>query len=248
MNEIVDCDVNHFLYIASLVVKNLNQEIMKSNAHSINASGLHKRKPLYHQMDILSYLLEIEMDGYLFRGCTKEVFQINISRFIIDTDSFHSNIGNNINDYEYNEYLENISYEYSEIFHAKVDQYEISKIYKLSSCTIEFTLSNSKRWESVSSLIKTMQVSEYNVTIDNSSSEGDGEDDDDDESSSDNLNNHIDDDEKQREPDLKLQGSMNISAQMEKLRKLKDTMDTDEYISRMEALQQKLAQSLAPMQ
>eukprot|EP00486_Rosalina_sp_Unknown_P000565 CAMPEP_0201568098 /NCGR_PEP_ID=MMETSP0190_2-20130828/8966_1 /ASSEMBLY_ACC=CAM_ASM_000263 /TAXON_ID=37353 /ORGANISM="Rosalina sp." /LENGTH=92 /DNA_ID=CAMNT_0047988831 /DNA_START=804 /DNA_END=1082 /DNA_ORIENTATION=- len=89
-----------------------------------------------------------------------------------------------------------------------------------------------------------MQVSEYNVdlAIDNSSSDGDGEDD-----SSSNSNTHshpIDDDEKQREPDLLLQGSMNISAQMEKLREMKDTMDTNEYISKMETLQQKLAESL----
>jgi len=229
VNEIDDCDINHFLYIASLVIKNLNQEIMKTNAHSTQT--MHKKRPLYHQMDILTYLLEIEMDGYLFRGCSKEVFQINISRFMIDTSN---------ND----DYLNNISMEYSAIFHAKCDQFEISKIYKQSTCTIEFTLSNSKRWESVSSLIKTMQVSEYNVdlAIDNSSSDGDGEDD-----SSSNSNTHshpIDDDEKQREPDLLLQGSMNISAQMEKLREMKDTMDTNEYISKMETLQQKLAESL----
>ena len=150
-------------------------------------------------MDILTYLLEIKMDGYLFRGCSKDVFQINISRFMIDIDS---NNNNNCNNHDYNDYLENLSIEYSSIFHTKIDQYEISKIYKKSTCTIEFTLSNSKRWESVSSLIKTMKVSEYNVdlAIDNSSSssDGDGQDDVSSTSDVDNLNDTInihDDDE-----------------------------------------------------
>ena len=53
------------------MIKNLNQEILKHNAHSTQT--MNKKKPLYHQMDILKYLLEIEMDGYLFRACTKRI-------------------------------------------------------------------------------------------------------------------------------------------------------------------------------
>ena len=111
----------------------------------------------------------------IYSELVQNVFQINISKFIIDLDSI--NMNNNDND----DYLNDICMEYTTIFHAKVDQFEISKIYKQSTCTIEFTLSNSKRWESVGSLIKTMQVSEYNVdlAIDNSSSsDRNGEDDD----------------------------------------------------------------------
>ena len=243
VDEIKDCNNQHLLYIISLVIKQLNQEILKSNHHATNSMNI--RKPLYHQMDLLSYLLQIQIDGYLFRGLNKNVFILNIQRFVIDFENISSS--SNIN---MNEIQEKYSIQYASNLHTKIDQFEISKIYKQSTCTIEFTLSNSKRWESVSSLIKTMKVSEYNVDL---AIDDDDDDDDDDQQSSssdcddDNSSQTVlsdDDDEKQREPDFKLKGSINISDQMQHLRKIKDTLDTNQYIEKMEILQQKLADSL----
>ena len=116
VDKIVDCDVDHFLYITALVIRNLNLEIMKSNSQ---ISMLHHKQPLYHQSDILSYLLEIKMDGYLFRKCSKDVFQLNINRFIID--------------YQHCNDLEIID-QYSANLHTKINQYNVNTI---SAATIK---------------------------------------------------------------------------------------------------------------
>merc|ERR1712232_407589 len=126
MGDIVDCNVNHFLYIVSLVIEQLNRDKFENNANN------DVQVPLYQQMKLLTYLLENKMDGYSFKEMNNIDFQSNVQKLVIDGEKF-----------------ENAQYsmEYAAMLHYKIDQFDISTIDKQSNCSIQVQLSNMKKWE-----------------------------------------------------------------------------------------------------
>eukprot|EP00483_Globobulimina_turgida_P008134 UN08150 len=191
---------------------------------------------LFNQFEILTYLLEIKMNGYLFRGITKDIFFLNIDKFVVNINS----------DKTVENEAEKLKREYCDNLYSKIDTFDISKIYKQSTCTIEFTLSNSKRWESVSSLVKNMPVDDWiDFEDEEDEDEEESESGSQDEEESDSSNNNHDFDEKQiilvATPQSKLQETRDITQSLMDLRSNKSNMSTDKYVEKMEMLQQKLA-------
>eukprot|EP00485_Elphidium_margaritaceum_P009276 CAMPEP_0202693308 /NCGR_PEP_ID=MMETSP1385-20130828/7461_1 /ASSEMBLY_ACC=CAM_ASM_000861 /TAXON_ID=933848 /ORGANISM="Elphidium margaritaceum" /LENGTH=507 /DNA_ID=CAMNT_0049348969 /DNA_START=33 /DNA_END=1552 /DNA_ORIENTATION=+ len=224
VSEIVDCDANHFLYLASLVIKNINQDILKQN--SLATQMIQTKRPMLDQLDILTYFMDIQMNGYLFRHLHKHVFRRNVTRVLFDT-----------------EHNEQLVLESADRLHAEIDRFDVSRIYCDELCVIEFSSKNSKRWESVSSLIKGMKLSEYDVSV-GIDDDSDGVDDDEHGSPRHRQRTmarkgHETEEEKQKEPDMQ-----QTMQEMKELRNQKQTMPQDDYIRKLGILQQKLEQSM----
>eukprot|EP01083_Nonionella_stella_P059448 155513_1 len=226
--QIKQCDASQFAYVVSLIVKGENQAILKSNT-LFKQSQIGQYKPLYAQKEILSYLVDVEMNGYLFNGITKDTFYRNIGKLVVD---------------EHVQENEGFAEQYITNLYMKISEYDVTKIDKQQTCTIEFSVTNSKRWDSVSSLIKTMQVSDYSVDLDMD------EDDDEYSESTSNTRGHNENtnpnelEQTTQTQNSTLQDSKAISQQMMLLQAQKDKMDTDQYIQKMETLQQKMSDSL----
>ena len=112
-----DLDDYHLLYIAYITIKKLNDKKLNERSLSINL------EPLYHTMDILTYLHEIKMNGYLFKGINTNIFYLNVKKFIIDGDINATN--------------ENAK-KYANILYSAINEYDINLLKNSGLCTIPF--------------------------------------------------------------------------------------------------------------
>eukprot|EP01083_Nonionella_stella_P123506 372148_1 len=133
IKHINQCNSNEFVYIVSLIVQSENQEILKSNT-LFQQSQIGRFKPLYAQKQILCYLVDVEMDGLLFEGITKDVFYKNFVSLVVD-EHVQENDGLT-EQYIITQYIINL--------YIKVSEYDVTRICKNQLCTIEFSVKKKK--------------------------------------------------------------------------------------------------------